>query len=410
MAETPAVRPRSRDLFNTLWTAKAVSNLSDGIALAAIPLLAVSLTRDPVGVSAVTTAGRLPWLLFPLVAGAVVDRVDRKSLIVRTDAVRALFFALLTVGVHAGWMTIPLLAAAVCCLGLLEVLSDMSGQSLVPGLVGRDRLEAANSRLQATELLANQLVGTPVGAFLFAWLAAFPFGLDAAGFLASSLLIATLPGSYRPERGDRSTDGIGAEIREGLRWLWGHRVLRVLAVAAGTVNFAGALVLSLLALYLQDVLHLPPQAYGIILGVAAVGGLGGSLVAAAISRRLGPGVTAIACEAVCAIAAVTAVLSAGIVLFSLMLMVIMATVGIWNVVTVSYRQRVVPDALLGRINSVYRLVAWGSMPLGSLTGGVAAELFGLRAPFWLAAGIIGLTVPLLLTVVNNRTMTVAEPA
>lgn len=400
----------ARHAFRALWAAKSFTNLGDGMLVAAAPLLAATLTQAPVAVGSVVAASRLPWLLCPLIAGAILDRVDRRRTIVGADLFRAVVLALAVAAIHTGRMSVTLLAVAMFLLGVAEVLSDMAAQTLVPRLVEPNRLEGANSRLQATEFLFNQVLGAAVGSFLFASMAALPFGATAAALVGSALAMARLPGRYEPERNARDAGrSMLGEIREGLRWLWGHQVMRTLALMAGVVNFAGAAVFGVLALYMQEVLGLPPAAYGPLLSVGALGGLGATLVAPMVARRLGPGTTAVAAQFGAGLCAALATLVSHYVPFVALLTLVMASGVLWNVVTVSYRQRVVPDGLLGRVNSVYRLLAWGALPLGAFSGGLIAEWLGLRAPFWLAAAVILVRLPWLTRVINNRTMA-ASPA
>lgn len=370
--------------FTRLFTASVVSNLGDGILLGALPLLTAGLTRDPVAVSAVTAFTWLPWLLFSLPAGVIVDRVDRRRLMVAMDVVRALVVATLAAMVALDLATLPLLFGLAFAMGTAETLFDNGAQTILPALVPAASLARANGRLFAAEVTANQFVGPPLGSALFVAAAAVPFGIDAATFAVSGLLLATLPGSYRAgATADRKS--LRHDIAAGLRWLWSHRVIRSFAIGAALLNVTFTAAASLLVLFAQDELGIGDSGFGVLLAAMAVGSTAGSLLAGGVVDRLGP-----------RRAVLVAVTLMGVMLGAVATAphpvitgALLAAVGfgqmVWNVVAVSYRQRVVPDGLLGRVNSVYRLIAFGSFPLGAVTGGLIAESAGLQST-WLFAG------------------------
>ena len=219
--ESPARRELRR-----LWTAATVSNLGDGVTLAALPLLAASLTRSPTSIAVVTFAGTLPWLLFALLSGALADRLDRRRTMVLVDAFRMLVMAGLAVLVLTDADSLLLVGVVAFVLGSAETLFDNSAQSILPSIVERDSLETANGRVYAAEVVTNQFVGPPVGAFLFAATAAAPFFLDAGSFGLAALVMLGVRGSFRPVRDGRPTSrspSIRADIAEGMRWLWRNR-------------------------------------------------------------------------------------------------------------------------------------------------------------------------------------------
>lgn len=385
--------------FVWLWSASAISNLGDGILLAAVPLLAASITRDPLLVAGVTVATRLPWLLFPLVSGALADRLDRRYAMLGTDLFRAAMLACLVWLILYEGLTMTHLYAFVFLLGAAETLFDMSAEAIVPSIVEPGQLVDANSRLMSTELLLNQLVGTALGGLLFAILPFLPFAVDAASFLVSAILLLIISGSFRPILGPHEkSPNLGKAILEGIGWLWHHRTLRIFAVVAGLVNFSASGILATLVLFVQEVLELGASAYGLFLAVGAVGGLLGSIVATPLGSKVGSGIAIIVSQVLIMGAAFTAILTTNPYLLALLLACAMAGVFIWNVTVVSFRQRVVPNVLLGRVSSVSKLISWGAMPLGAMAGGFVATIYGLRAPF--AMGAIATTIGLLLVVVK----------
>lgn len=385
--------------YRKLWAAAAISNLGDGMALVAFPLLATRLTRDPVLIAGVAAVARLPWLLFALVAGALVDRLDRRALMGGVDIARAVLVGVLGTAVLFGWESLALLYLVVFALGFSETLFDNAAQAIMPRLVPLERLEQANARLYSVEIVANSFVGPPVGGALFAVLAAAPFLVDAGSFLAGAILVLTIGGSFRVAEAGAPRAGLRREIAEGLGWLWGNAIVREMAVSLGIFNLAGNAALALMVLYALEVLHLSEAGFGVLLAATAVGAILGTLLAARISRTLGRGPSLVAA------ALVSAAALGGIGALSDRWLVgaLLAVEGfagmVWNVITVSLRQSLIPDRLLGRVNSVYRLIGWGTIPVGALLGGVAARGLGIRAPFFLAAGLIammalGLVAPL----------------
>jgi predicted MFS family arabinose efflux permease len=378
----------------TLLAAGAVSSLGDGVTLAAAPLLAASVTRDPRAIAAVGVAWSLPWLLFALVSGAVADRADRRRLMVAADLVRVVSLAVLTAAVLGGRASIPALVALFFVNAAAETVFDTAWQSTLPMVVERDDLPRANGWLQTIEFAGNGLLGPALGGVLFAAAAAAPFAVDAASFGVSALLLVTLPGRFRAAGPAAGPDGpdrrptLRADIAEGVRWLLGHRVLRTICWVLAIENIVEMAGFAMLVLLAQDVLGLDARGYGLLLACLAVGGVAGGTVAARLHRRLGDqgsvvGSTLLmsAAWALLAATGLPVVAGAGVALYGL------AAVW-WNVVTVSFRQAVVPERLQGRVNSAYRLVSWGTLSAGAAAGGVVVAQLGLRALYTAAAVVL----------------------
>ncbi len=394
-----------------LWTAATVSNLGDGVTLAALPLLAASLTRSPTSIAAVSLAGTLPWLFFALIGGALADRLDRKRTMALVDAFRMVAMAVLAVLVLTDTATLVLIAVVAFALGTSETLFDNAAQAILPSVVAVEALEVANGRLQAVEVVTNQFVGPPLGAFVFAAAAAAPFFLDAASFGLAALAILGLRGSFRPVRefdGEGSRPTIRADIAEGLRWLRRHHLLRNLAIVLALLNLFDAGVFAVLVLYALEVLGLSQQGYGLLLTAGGVGAFAGSLLARWLSSRVGPGTVLIIAVFGLGIATLVPGIWASPIVTGISLAAIGALAVAWNVVTVSLRQAIIPDAILGRVNSAYRLVGWGTMPLGALLGGVLARTFGLRAPFLIGGAVQIALGFVIIPWVNNRTIATAR--
>ena len=400
----PAAPRLSRDYWR-LWWANAISSTGDGAFVAALPLLAVTITRDPRLVSVVTAATYLPWLLLSLPAGAVVDRYDRATLMWRAQAVQAAVVTIIVVLVVFHQASIEMLAAAGFLLGSAEVIFSNAAQSILPALVPPELLPKANGSQQVSLTIGESFLGPPAGSLLFAAAAALPFGLDAASFAGSAALVARLPRTgHAPKNAKRPK--IRTQIAEGLRWLAGHRLLRVVAVLLGVYNFANQMGQAVLVLLATQTLHVSARGYGLLLAASAVGSVVGGLVNPILTRRIGMLPSLVLPALIDAAAFVGIGLAPGPIVVAALLAVQGFSVTMWNVVTVSLRQRVVPAHLLGRVNSVYRMLGWGLMPLGALAGGFVAHAAGLRAPYIVAGLLCGLSalvaLPILLAAVRQQ--------
>src|SRR5580658_3971536 len=392
-----ATRPPARlgrDYWR-LWWANAISSTGDGAFVAALPLLAVTITRDPRLVSVVTAATYLPWLLLSLPAGAVVDRYDRATLMWRAQAVQTAVVVGIAILVVLRAADIEMLAAGGFLLGSAEVIFSNAAQSVLPALVPPELLPKANGSQQVSLTVGESFLGPPAGSLLFAAAAALPFGLDAASFAGSAALLARLPRT-RPA----STNTTKPQIAEGLRWLAGHRLLRVIAVLLGIYNFANQMGQAILVLLATQTLHVSTRGYGLLLAASAIGSVVGGLVNPVLTRRLGL-LPALVLPALLTAAAFVGIgLAPDPVVVAALLAAQGFSVTMWNVVTVSLRQRIIPGHLLGRVNSVYRMLGWGLMPLGALAGGFTAHAAGLRAPYIVAGLLCGVSalaaLPLLL--------------
>lgn len=375
---------------------------------AAFPLFVASLTRDPVLVAGVTFVGRLPWLLFGLISGALVDRMDRKRVMVFTNVLRFIGIGLLAYGINSGDTGLMAVYVVGFGLGVSETFFDTSAEAFTPRLVGSDELPSANARLQGLEFVAGQLAGPPLGAFLFAVAAALPFFFDGATFLVAALLIAWIPGGYRSER--VVVQSMRKDIGEGLRWLWGQRVIRTLVISAGAINLIMFSFFAVFVLFAQDILMTSDFTYGVLLAVVGVGGLVGAIIAPRVIGAVGPGTTLrVMIIIAMVIFPLTGMSSSVWVVAVLGFIFVMGLAG-WNVISVSLRQRLTPDELRGRVSGAARLLAWGTQPIGAVLGGVLAAVFGLRAPFFF--GGAGFLILLILTwrVFSNETIEAAGAA
>lgn len=393
---------RGRRNFGLLWAASGVSNLADGVGLTAAPLLAAALTRDPLLVSGLTIAQRLPWFLFTLISGALVDRLDRRAVMSRSNLWRFVLLALLAATVLTGRANLVILYAIFFLLGSIETLFDNAALAILPHIVEEEDLEEANGRLFATATLGNELIGPPLGSYLFSILRSTSFFLASMAYGLSSLLIHHLPGDYSSHNGLHQS--LLMEIKEGVRWFWRHRLLRTLGFFAATFNLVYAATMSVFVLFAQDVLGVNDAAYGFILGFGAVGGILGSLLAKRLSDRFGAGWILFLDAVLSGLAFIGIGLTTQPILVGLMFVVISMSDMFGNVIIISLRQAIIPPHLLGRVASAYRLVVLGALPLGAFIGGLLARTANLAAPFLVGGVLLTFVGIAMQPAINNRTI------
>ncbi|WP_433342918.1 MFS transporter [Streptomyces sp. CA-253872] len=392
--------PAWRGGFGRLWGAAAVSSFGDAVRAAALPLLATTLTREPLLIAAVSACGYLPWLLFGLLGGALADRVDQRRAMVAVDLVRGVLVALFAVAVARGHATIGLLLALAFALTSMETLFDNAATALLPALVPPEQLGRANGRLMTGQQLVKTVAGLPAAPLLLAGGAALPFATDAASYLVAAVLVAplrrVLPG--RPPRRAGST--LRAEIAEGLRTLAGDRALRGLCAATTLCNIGVASLVATLVLVSGRHLHLGTTGYALLLTAYGVGGICGGLLATPLARRVGQartvllaGTGQILCLLVLGLAPGGLVAGAALGVFGGLGMA-------WNVSSRTLMQRAVRRELLGRVSAAFRTCAVAGAPLGALTGGAVVRWWGPAAPPFLAAVFFVLSVLALLPAVR----------
>lgn len=389
-----------------------MTNLGDGIAVVTWAWIGTLLTRDPVLVAMIPVALRLPWAIFAVPAGIITDRVSRKSLILAADILRALAFALAALAVAQALPLPPapdtgvadpvLFAVLGCCalvIGAAEVFRDNAAQTVLPTLVPSDRLETANGRLWSVELTANSLAGPALGAFLIAEEMELPFLVNMLAYGLAAAMVARI--RLAPRHAAMTERRWTWEFREGAGFLMRAPMLRMLAVLTGVWNMFHQMMMMGLVLHMQENLGTGARAYGVVLAAAAVGGILGGLTGGAVARRLGRGRTA---QWALLLSSATFVL-VPVMTSPLGLAVLLALFGLfgvtWDSVSVAFRQRMIPNRILGRVTSLYRLVAWGTMPVGLALSGWIVRLaepelgraMALKMPFVVAGlGSVALTM------------------
>ncbi|MCA0921428.1 MFS transporter [Pseudooceanicola nanhaiensis] len=391
--------------------ASASTNLGDGIAVVAWAWVATLLTRDPLLVALIPIALRLPWAIFAIPAGIITDRVSRKALILSADTLRAVAFVGATIAIHLATPLPPapdagvadaglFIALGLCALliGAAEVFRDNAAQTVLPSLVRSDKLESANGQLWSAELTANALAGPAVGAFLIAEALMLPFAFNVLAYGLAVILVSGLNLKARdPNRVQRDWK---REFRQGLDFLIQRPMLRMLAVLTGLWNMCHQMVVMALVLHVQENLNAGPRTYGLILAMGAVGGVAGGLLGGPAAARFGRGVTAQWALLLSSLCFALIPLMPGAISLTV-LMAAFALFGVtWDSVSVAFRQRMIPDAILGRVTSLYRLTTWGMMPVGLALSGLLVRMgepvigrpLALQLPFIVAgAGTLLLT-------------------
>lgn len=382
--------------FPRYWLSAFLADCGDGVRLAAFPLLAAGITGSATAVAAVTAVTGLPWLLVGVGAGVLVDRSDRRRVMLVVDTARAVVIGALAVAVLLHGAGLPLIYLTAFVTGIGAALRDTAAETALPRLVPAGDLDRANGRLVAGQIVGNELAGPALGGWLFGLAAALPFAVNAGALGIAVLLLLTLPSpffNYRvgpvpPAPGPARARRVGSvwhELREGFRWLRRHAELRDVTVAAGVISATDAAWFAVLVLYVIQALHQPAGAYGLLLALGAVGGIAGGGAAAGLTRRLGPRRSLVAAALALAGTQLGLGLTGNVVVAAVMLAASSGAFAVFNVTAVTLRQREVPAALLGRVASIYRTVGRGGEAVGALLGGALAAAAGIRAPMLLGA-------------------------
>ncbi len=390
--------PLGRD-FGKLWTAAAFSNLADGIGRMAVPLIATTLTRDPFVIAALGAVAFLPWLIFGLLAGMLVDRFDRRWLMAIANGMRAgtaLILALLTI---TGHLDIWGLLVATLVFGLGETLFDNATNAIVPTIVEKPALDRANGFMQAAQVTIDNFIAVPIGGVLFAVALALPLWTGGFAYLVPVVLAILLPlSAARPLREPAEPKDAGKRDQavpagEALSYLWNHDFLRLMTVFTIVVGMSFSFAQAPTILYFLDVMHVTPAAVGFVTAGIGVGALLGSLMASRLVERLGRGAVMLGANILAAFSLVAVGLAPEIISAVVSYAVLALAVSVWNVPWGALRQAIIPNHLFGRVLGVMRSVTWGIYPAATLLGGWVAR-FDLRLPF-LIASVVTLLAALL---------------
>lgn len=384
--------------FANVFTANLASSLGDGIARTAAPLLAARLTDDPVLIAGLAALAMLPWLLFALPSGILVDRMDRRHALALAASVRTVLAVGLLALVWTDALTIWWLYLLIFVYGACETLYDGAIRAVVPSVVPKKKLSRANARIEGAELVVQNFAAAPLTSALFAVAVLIPLGLLGAAYGLAVVLAVLLPQiasgrRFRAGSADRASSPAAEPFRrqlvDGWRFIMANRQLRTLWFFTTATGLLYAASSATLVLFVLQTLAIPEAAFGLFLLSGAVGGLIGSVVASRLQGRFGLGAIMAAMNLIAGVATLVmgiwSVAAVGVIGFA----VASGSVTIWNILMMSYRQAIVPGRLLGRVHGTWRTLLWGSMPLGSVIGGAIA-LVDLRLPWIIGGGLMTL--------------------
>lgn len=375
--------------FGVLWSTNALSNLADGLAFVSAPLLAASMSDDPRLVAGLATLYALVRLLVALPIGVWVDRFDRRTLIVAPNLLRGGVLLVLALTIQFGISSLVVLYAAMAVVGTLESVVDSAAVAILPSLVDRERLDSANGRIAAAQLVADEFAGPPLGGFLFALAAAAPVFAMGGLWSVAGLVALALP-TRRSTRSSGDTSAarrsVYAEAREGIAWLARHRVVGSLALIGALASVGYMLPFSILVLFAQERLGLNGTGYGLLLAFSALGGLLGSFLASRLRTRIGYQWTIVASLLLGALTLAGISLTTNPIVAGVLLALYILHAVVWNICSLSLRQRLVPDALLGRVGGALRVLGLLGLAVGSALGGILGTI-DLAIPVAMGAAV-----------------------
>ncbi|MDL5350930.1 MFS transporter [Microbacterium sp. zg-YB36] len=363
--------------FGVLWSANALSNLADGLAFVSMPLLAASMTDDPRLVAGLATLYALVRLLVALPIGVWVDRWDRRTLLVAANLLRGVALLVLAVTVQFGVSSLVIMYAAMAVVGALESVADSAAVAMLPSLVDRKRLDFANGRVAAAQLVCDEFAGPPLGGILFALAAAAPVFAMGGLWAAAGLVALALPIRRSPQpRADAppARRSVYAEAREGIAWLARHRVVGILALLGALASVGYMLPFSILVLFAEERLGLNGTGYGLLLAFSALGGLLGSFLAPRLRTWLGYRWTVATSLLLGALTLGGLAVTTDPVLAGVLLALYILHAVVWSICALSLRQRLVPDALLGRVGGAARVLSLLGLAVGSAVGGILGAI------------------------------------
>ena len=378
--------------FSKLWTASLASNIADGLLKTAAPLLAATLTKDPIIISLLAALVMLPWLLFAIPIGGLIDRMDRRIAIAAANAIRLLAGATLAITVATGIVNIPILYFLAFVIGAAEVAYDTASQSILPLVLKPEQLERGNARLEIGAVTLGEFVGAPLSGLLYATAIALPFVSASAGVVLAFILVLLVPVNYAHDLAKVKTKeeiaqtGYLEDLRFGIRYLWEDKILLKLVLFTASVGFFFSATGSTMVLFLTQELDVPEAAFGFVFTGGAIGSIIGSIAAPKVSKWLGrPKAMAIAITTTSLFTLGDGFVPNVYWLYAFMLLGSLS-VTVWNVLLMSTYHQIIPNELFGRIHGTRRTLVWGLMPIGSLVGGLLATI-SLRTPMFVGGAI-----------------------
>lgn len=370
--------------FNRLFSASVISNLSDGLLAVAAPLLAISLTKDPILISMLSAFVMLPWLLFAIPIGLIVDRSNKRLLITFTNSIRFITAGLVALAISTDTITIYWLLLATFLIGTCEVATDTAAQSLIPVILEKKNFEKANSRMNIAETVIQNFIGAPLSGFLYATAIVLPFILNSLGFLIAAFFVFMIPAHLISQGSSAETSvtekkSFISEIKFGLNYLWNDRPLRRLVATTTSLGLFYSLSTSTLILFITEILEVQAKYFGVLMAGAGSGGVLGGILTPILSKKFGRGAVLAVAIFISSITVVFQGISPNVWVFGVIGFISTFAITNWNILLMSCYQVLIPADLYGRIHGARRTFVWGVMPIGALLGGVIAQS-GLRLP------------------------------
>jgi MFS family permease len=396
--------------FNRLFSASVISNLSDGLLAVAAPLLAISLTKDPVLISMLSAFVMLPWLLFAIPIGLIVDRSDKRLLVTLTNSIRFITAGLVALAISTDTITIYWLLLATFLIGTCEVATDTAAQSLIPVILEKKNFEKANSRMNIAETVIQNFIGAPLSGFLYATAIVLPFILNSLGFLIAAIFVFMIPAHLISQGSSVETTVLEkksfiSEIKFGLNYLWNDRPLRRLVATTTSLGLFYSLSTSTLILFITEILEVQAKYFGVLMAGAGSGGVLGGILTPVLSKKFGRGAVLAVAIFISSITVLFQGLSPNVWVFGVIGFISTFSITNWNILLMSCYQVLIPAELYGRIHGARRTFVWGVMPIGALLGGVIAHS-GLRLPLivgGIAATLISLSAFTFVYRLGNQT-------
>ena len=371
-----------------------VGNLGDGIALAAGPLLVASQTRNPLLIASAAMVQRVPTLVIGLYAGALADRVSRVRLVVVANVLRALVIAGLIAMIATGRVSIAVVLVAMLLVGLAEQFADAGTRAVLPMIVEPADLGVGNARVMAGYLVANELVGPPVGALLFAAGMALPFGVQAVALLLAAWLFTRIGLTRHTAAVDRTQQHVGRDILDGLAWIWRASAVRTLSLVIFFFNLTWGAPWGVLVYWAQERLGVGPVGFGALSTATGLGGLVSIAGYDWLERRFDLGALMKVCLTLEVLVHAALALTTALPVALALMVVFGGYAFVWGSVSNAVRQRATPLDLQGRVGSVYMFGLVAGLLVGQFLGGVIARHWGAAAPFWFAFAGAGVTLAL----------------
>lgn len=389
--------------FLLLWSGQAISVTGTTASRITFPLLVLYLTNSPFQAGLVSALETVPFLILGLPAGALIDRWNRKRVMILCDTIRALAYAVIPLTLWTGHLSMPVIYAVVLVEGIGFSFFNLAEVSALPQVVPPEQISAASASNQAM-YAAGSLAGPPLGGLLYSLNRAFPFGADALSYAASAISLLFIRRPFQGERPDL-TRPLHLEVWEGMRWLWGHPLIRFFGLIGGVQGLVfsgvplGAIVLS------RQVFHASAATIGLLFGLAAVGGIAGAVIGGWLQTHLTLRQAVLGGVWAGALAFWVLALAPSLLILAVGGALLFFTAPLYDIAQFSYRMTRIPDALQGRVNSLYRVIMWGGQPLGSILSGALIQALGPRTALEIiAAGAIAVA----LTATLNRNLHRAE--